>query len=85
MKIIRNRNLRADVLAGKCRECGTMVECSKAEATWLEDRPGDPTACYGLECPDGCGWIYLSGGKRRMRKPHNAKLRDAGEGGVENT
>jgi hypothetical protein len=73
MRIIKNRNLRVTVLAGKCRRCGTMVECDDDEATWLCDSPMDPTATWAVECPDGCGWIYLSS----VKAAHNTKLTEA--------
>jgi hypothetical protein len=60
-------------LTGRCDACSCVVECEESEATWLEDRPGDATACWGVKCPTPqCGrWIYL----RRLPRGWPSHLR----------
>jgi len=61
VKVIKpGKSPSEDVFTGQCRRCGCVVECTRAEAKFLDgDRPGEPGAHY-VTCPTPqCDEPYL--------------------------
>jgi len=59
IRVLKHGKPISRLQGGKCQHCGCEVRCLQSDATWLQDGPGDTTACFGIGCPDCERWIYL--------------------------